>query len=68
MKGELTPCPTVPPALCINVPDGRQLVHAYLLYDIKNRHRPLCVLLSTYTHAQLPLPEPVFSFKIDVTK
>ena len=27
------------------VPDGRQLVHAYLLYDIKNRHRPLCILL-----------------------
>ena len=27
------------------VPDGRQLVHTYLLYDIKNRHRPLCILL-----------------------
>ena len=43
-------------------------ISTYLLYDIKNRHRPLCVLLSSYTHAQLPLPESVFSFKIDVTK
>ena len=43
-------------------------ISTYLLYDIKNRHRPLCVLLSTYTHAQLPLPEPIFSFKIDITR
>ena len=69
MRGELTPCPTVPPALCINVPDGRQLVHKYIftLWHQKSSSPTLCSPL--YIHScSITISKPFFSFKIDVTR